>query len=35
MYYLIEQLIWFLLVAFAIGMIVGWVTSQSRGEANK
>ncbi len=27
MFYLIEQLFLFLLIAFVIGMIVGWVTS--------
>jgi hypothetical protein len=30
MWYLIEQLFWFLLVAFVIGMIVGWVTSEKK-----
>lgn len=27
MWYLIEQLFWFLLIAFVIGLVVGWVTS--------
>ena len=26
MIYLIEQLFWFLLIAFIIGLVVGWVT---------
>jgi hypothetical protein len=30
MWYLIEQLFWFLLIAFVIGLIVGWVTSQKK-----
>ncbi len=30
MWYLIEQLFWFLLVAFVIGLIVGWVTSEKK-----
>ena len=29
MFYLIEQLFLFLLIAFAIGVIVGWATAQS------
>lgn len=30
MWYLIEQFIWFLLIAFVIGLIVGWVTSRRK-----
>ncbi len=30
MWYLIEQLFWFLLIAFVIGLIVGWVTSEKK-----
>jgi len=30
MWYLIEQLFWFLLIAFVIGLIVGWITSQKK-----
>ncbi len=30
MWYLIEQLFWFLLIAFVIGLIVGWVTSTKK-----
>jgi len=30
MWYLIEQLFWFLLIAFVIGLIVGWVTSKKK-----
>jgi len=26
MFYLIDQLFWFLLIAFIIGIIVGWMT---------
>lgn len=28
MVYLIEQLFWFLLIAFIIGLVVGWVTCE-------
>ncbi len=32
MIYLAENLIWFLLIAFAVGLVVGWRTSSpSRG----
>lgn len=27
MWYLMEQLVWFLLVAFVVGLVVGWVTT--------
>lgn len=27
MWYLIEQYVWFLLAAFAIGVVVGWITT--------
>lgn len=30
MWYLVEQYIWFLLLAFIIGLIVGWWTSEKR-----
>jgi hypothetical protein len=30
MWYLIEQLAWFLVIAFLIGLIVGWVTSKKK-----
>jgi hypothetical protein len=30
MFYLIEQLVWFLLVAFVLGLLVGWITSTPR-----
>ncbi len=26
MIYLIEQLFWFLLIAFVVGLVVGWMT---------
>lgn len=29
MFYLIEQLFWLLLAAFIVGLIVGWVTSET------
>lgn len=28
MFYLIEQLFLFLLIAFVIGLVVGWITSE-------
>ena len=30
MFYLIEQLFLFLLIAFTVGLVVGWVTSGNR-----
>ena len=30
MWYLVEQYIWFLLIAFVIGLIVGWMTMEKR-----
>ncbi len=30
MFYLVEQLFWFLLAAFIIGVVVGWITSASQ-----
>ena len=30
MFYLIEQLFVFLLIAFLIGLVVGWMTSEPR-----
>lgn len=30
MWYLIEQMFWFLLIAFVVGLIVGWVTSRKK-----
>ena len=30
MFYLIEQLYVFLLIAFLIGLVVGWITSDTR-----
>jgi len=30
MWYLIEQLFLFLVIAFVIGLIVGWVTSEKK-----
>ncbi len=30
MIYLVEQLFWFLLIAFIIGLVVGWVTFETR-----
>ncbi len=30
MWYLIEQMIVFLLIAFVIGLLVGWVTSEKK-----
>lgn len=32
MWYLVEQYIWFLLIAFIIGLIVGWWTTEIRRE---
>ena len=32
MFYMIEQLFLFLLIAFAIGVIVGWVTAEPGNE---
>lgn len=30
MWYLVEQYFWFLILAFIIGLIVGWWTTQKR-----
>lgn len=30
MWYLVEQYIWFLLIAFVIGLVVGWMTMEKR-----
>ncbi len=30
MVYLVEQLFWYLLIAFVIGLAVGWVTSAKK-----
>lgn len=30
MWYLVEQYVWFLVVAFIIGLIVGWWTTEVR-----
>lgn len=30
MIYLVEQLFWFLLLAFVIGLIVGWISFETR-----
>lgn len=27
MWYLVEQLFWLLLIAFVVGLVVGWMTS--------
>lgn len=31
MMYLVEQLFWLLLIAFVVGLLVGWTTSQPAG----
>ena len=31
MWYLVEQYVWFLLAAFVVGLIVGWITMEKRG----
>lgn len=33
MWYLVEQYIWFLLLAFIIGVIIGWWKSEKRASA--
>ena len=33
MWYLAEQYIWFLLIAFAIGLAVGWWTTEIRNKS--
>ena len=33
MWYLVEQYVWFLLIAFVIGLIVGWMTMEKRRRA--
>ena len=30
MWYLVEQYVWFLLIAFVIGLVVGWMTMEKR-----